>query len=501
LRESVSVFNYMTPVQISDARGDTSTGSDHTSAIAAILDAFETVYLPDDCIFRVSTVGCIKPGRTLFSNGSGTLQATVGTQSTIYLAAGASNFTLDGVRLIGMKASTGYVATSSGVHVDTDAVTVQNCDISYFGFAGITLSTNNYSGLVLAGANIRNNKIHHNSSGIESSATFEYAVIDGNNIYENGWNNARTGWANSYLNAGYHGPMSNTAIINNTINSNACGVFVDAGGGANSDHNKIANNTINHNCSVGLYLRATRNWVQVIGNTVLSNVLTVPAVAFAPTGSAHDVVIEDVGLSLFMGNTFGPGSWADYLPIYGHGRNRYIGNNFLWCVPKEMRAPMAGTVLHDSYGYAGFNGDNLFSGNCYLHTIAQPVILGNSVNTVNKDNIENTASGGQHLVDGVINTVAPNSGWSVPAGYSPIKYWRTNGNVVHVSGTVLMGGSPASDAFTLPVGFRPTEMIDVALPTSGTWVCGVGRMYPAGGFQPVTLAGGSQVSFLFSFTL
>lgn len=476
---------------------------DSTSAIVAAIAANKRVWFPTGQVFNVTVAGIATEGVVLASDGTGGLQQINGSQGTIYIA--AKNVKISGLYLRGKKAALNYSASDVGIVIDSSGVTVENCDIAYFAGAGVSL-VNNYVTPPVPPTSwptvVRNNVIRDCSTGVLQDSDYEYASIEGNRITRCGFNNAFTNWALDHRNGGYYGRLSNTAIINNQFLDNAQGVFVRSTDGSNPDHNKIVGNTINHNRATGLLIEAVKNYVMVADNIILSNVLdaAAPSIVFAPTGSNHDLVLVDVVGCVFTGNAIGTGSYADYIPIFGHARCRYIGNNFLWGVPKEMRVPVAGTALRDSYGYT-VNGDNQFINNLYFHTISKPSLLPSTIYTINKDNIE-YYGGGQHNLDCVLKTPTMNANWSGQyTGYEPLRYWRENGNVVHVVGTIANNGSGGSIAFNLPDGYRPANMVDSVLINGVSGALSFGRLYSNGDFQPVAISNNVPVSVNFAFNV
>lgn len=442
---------------------------DSTNAVYAALLSGEAVFIPDGKNYRIGTVGISASNSTLYSN-SGGVQAISSTQPCFYVAAANAKFY--GVKMRGMKAATDYSAGAAGIYTDASGLVVDRCDIGYFGFSGVTLSKNEGELGINALTVLRRNKMHHNSYGIRQFDTNEYACIEDNFLTQNGFNNAFTNFALDDSCGGYLGAMSNTSIVNNKILNNATGIYVNSSQGSNPDHNKISLNTINHNWVIGLRLQAIKNYVKVDGNIILSNILhpEAPALNFAPTGSAHDLVVIDVIDSTITGGAIGAGSFGDYMPIFGHARCKYVGVHFLGCVPKEMRVPASGTPVHDIHGYT-VNADNVFEGNTYAHgSISKPSLMSSTVRTTNRNNLEHVDGAGVQNVDNVLKDPVMATGYVTPgsAYYAPLKFWREGGNTVHVAGTFSFTGTPGAVAFYMPVGFRPAGHMDTNVVNEGS---------------------------------
>jgi hypothetical protein len=380
--------------------------------------------------------------------GSGTLQGD-GVNPVIIIPTGATNVTIDGIRLHGFRLNNDAAAGDVGILVYESGVTVKNCDIGYFASRGIDLAAQSAS-VFENPSSIASNYIHHNGYGITTGA-YEYCRIDGNKITANGWNNAKTGFSplSSSLGSGIYGNLANCPVTNNQIIDNAFGIYLIAGSSApNPDHSIIGFNAINHNGAAGLVIVDLKSYELVIGNTLLSNVNITPSVVYAPTGFSEDMALVNAHGLVFSGNTVGVGSDTK-IPIYGHARCRYTNNQFLYGPPTELAAPSVGSPLRDTWGYTT-NADNIWRDNWFF-AFERPILFGTTIRTQISDNLENGA-----LIDGVASTPVMATNWAnVSPAYEPVKYWREGGDTVHIVGSMLPSSGAGITAFTLPTGFRP----------------------------------------------
>lgn len=371
---------------------------------------------------------------------------------------------LQSLVLRGVKASDDTVATDIGLSLTSYKafnLKVDDCEIVGFAHTGINAAI---SGASKYPGTISNCDIHDNGIGI-NTGDGEYLNINGNNICENGWNNAHTNSSPQFAGGGWGviGKHANTQIINNIINNNVVGMALNSDGGNNPDHNKISGNTINHNAIAGLVLANFKNHEVVTNNTILSNVLPAGAdasMSYGPlaAGETVDLALSDVYRLHFGFNTVGGGS-VGYVLIEGHGRCIYTNNVFL-VPPTETRAPNAGSYLYDTAGYT-YNGDNLFENNDFAG--APPVILAGSQRTQIIDNLENGL-----LVDRVPVDPAFTSGWQHSGSAQPCRYWREGRYQVTISGAFENNSTGGATAFTLPVGYRPlSRMRVIALGDTG----------------------------------
>jgi hypothetical protein len=473
---------------------------DSTDSIYAALLSGESVFIPDGKNYRVSTVGVTAAKAKLYSNGGG-VQAISSTQPCFYIAAPHAEF--HGVKMRGMKPTTDYMDGASGLFVAASGCIVDGCDVGGFGFAGVNLAENGQNWDIVTV--VRRSRIHGNSYGVRQLDTFEYASITDNVLTENGFNNAMTNFALDDTCGGYFGAMSNTSIVNNTAMNNLSGIYVNSSTGGNPDHNKISLNTINHNWMIGLRLQAIKNYVKVDGNIILSNILhsEAPLIKFAATNSAHDLVCVDIVDTTITGGAIGAGSFGDFVPIFGHGRCKYVGVHFLGCVPKEMREPLAGTPLHDVHGYT-VNADNVFEGNTYAHaSISKPVFMSSSLRNTNRNNLEHVDGAGVQNVDGVLKDPVMAASWVTPAAtwWEPLKYWREGGNKVKVTGTFSFTGTPGAQAFTMPVDFRPSGNVDTNVVNEGAGTVATARFLATGEVLIYGATAGNILSMDATFTL
>lgn len=441
------------------------------SSLQAALDTGKPVEVTDGTWTVAGGAVC---AANAYIYGTGTLQGD-GVNPVITVPAGATGVTIEGIKLKGYRLTNESAAGDVGINVQESGVAIRNCEISHFASRGIELASQVADALsyqsVISGC-----WIHDNGIGVNTNA-YEYCRIDGNRITNNGWNNARTGFAplSSSLGAGIYGNCANSPILNNQITANAFGIYLIAGLAApNPDHSIIGFNAINHNGAAGLALVDLKNYELVIGNTIISNVNITPSVVYAPTGFTEDMVLVNAHGLIFTGNTVGTGADTK-LPIFGHGRCRYTNNEFLYGPPTELDVPSVGSPLRDTWGYA-VNADNIWRDNWFF-AFSRPVLLGSTVRTQVSDNLENGM-----LIDGSAVSPTMAASWAgVAPAYDPVKFWRAGGDTVHVVGSMLPSAGAGTTAFTLPEGYRPlTGAVDSPAIITAAGAVGMARVYSNG---------------------
>lgn len=460
------------------------------SSLQAALDTGKPVEVTDGTWTVAGGAVC---AANAYIFGAGTLQGD-GANPVITVPAGATGVTIEGIKLKGYRLTNESAAGDIGVIVQESGIAIRNCEISYFASRGIELASQvadafSYQS-VISGC-----WIHDNGTGVNTNA-YEYCRIDGNRITNNGWNNARTGFAplSSSLGAGIYGNCANSPILNNQVTANAFGIYLIAGLAApNPDHSIIGFNAINHNGAAGLVLVDLKSYELVIGNTIISNVSTAPSVVYAPTGATVDMALVNVHGLVFEGNAVGTGSDSK-IPIYGHARCRYVNNEFLYGPPTELAVPSVGSPLRDTWGYA-VNADNIWRDNWFF-AFSRPVLFGSTVRTQVSDNLENGM-----LIDGSAVSPAMAANWAgTSPGYDPVRFWRTGGDTVHVVGSLLPSAGASSIAFTLPLGYRPLAgAVDAAAVISDAGAIGYSRVYTSGDVQIPGFTDGQTVVLNMTF--
>ena len=460
------------------------------SSLQAALDTGKPVEVPDGTWTVAGGAVC---AANAYIFGAGTLQGD-GATPVITVPAGATGVTIEGIKLKGFRLTNESAAGDIGINVQESGVAIRNCEISHFASRGIELASQVADALkyqsVISGC-----WIHDNGTGVNTNA-YEYCRIDGNRITNNGWNNARTGFAplSSSLGAGIYGNCANSPILNNQVTANAFGIYLIAGLAApNPDHSIIGFNVINHNGAAGLVMVDLKNYELVIGNTIISNVNITPSVVYAPTGFTEDMALVNAHGLIFTGNTVGTGSDTK-LPIFGHGRCRYTNNEFLYGPPTELAVPYVGSPLRDTWGYA-VNADNIWRDNWFF-AFSRPVLLGSTVRTQVSDNLENGM-----LIDGSAVSPTMAASWAgVSPAYVPVKFWRAGGDTVHVVGSMLPSAGAGTTAFTLPEGYRPLMgAVDSPAIITSAGAVGMARVYSNGDLEVLGRTVGQTVVLNMTF--
>jgi len=481
MKESRSIrdFGGVPHNSISDMTG----AFDCSTAFQNAISSGEAIHIPRDGVYYCP--GGFVAGDNVHMFGPGIVKGG-GASGEFFNISGAA--TLWGIEFAGIKMTNDNQDSDFGLFCTGPGYTIAHCKIHDFAARGIELQVT--GGVVANPGSIFANQIYKNGIGINTNDS-EYQYIAMNRIYSNGLNNAKTNWS-PVPGCGYGiiGKLSNTGVLSNIITDNAIGLYLNSGSTSNPgnpDHNVIIGNTINHNYAIGMALWNLWNWELVLGNVCLSNVThaEAPLVVNPVTNTSNSLMLVDCLNLQFIGNTADCGTDTAKIPIYGHARCRYLGNNFFYAQPTEIRHPMAGTILHDNAGYTS-NGDNLWSGNLFSG-FERPVVLSSPWPTVIRDNLENG-----HLKDGAWFAPTMNANWNGQyAAYEPIRYCREGGNTVHLNGTIDNTGSGGAIAFNLPLGYRPANQVDALIinGTSGAvaWV----RIYSNGDVQPV--GGGANV--------
>ncbi len=452
LQESVSVLDFI-------PEGTNPSTTDCTGYISSALLETDTLIIPEG---EYLTSGItISSSKTLIFTG-GSFKSSSGSSRFATVTSGA-NLTLINAHITGYRLTNDSDKSNHGIVVSNGSITLLGeCEISYFSGWGIILQAGGSSSVISKIG--EGTYIHHNGGGIETSS-YEYFNIDGASIISNGLNVANTDWssiAGAGTGWGIRGEFANGIIQNCTINNNAIGVHLNSVAGANPDHGRITGNTINHNLAAGLIVENLHSYETVSHNSMLSNLTnpSAPSVTFSGTGASFDfIAINCIGLQVSF-NNIGAGS-GGAIPIYGHARGRYIGNNLVGVPFSELAHPQAGSKVYDLYGY-NKNGDNLFFANMVRNEGAsglKAVILSDSVRTVITNEIESAGagagSGGGSLIDEVKTVLSLVNGWeNIPGNQVAWVSRRSNMFVdiyIYVIPTIDIG----STITTLPAQYRP----------------------------------------------
>jgi len=467
MRDAVSIYDFI-PVVVDP------TTADCTTYIQAAMNAHLVIEVPEG-IFKSQGLVARANQCVIFY---GTLR-NIGTGVLFNIPAGATNVQLIGAGG-GLKGNLS-VATSGGdrgVNASECGFTIDGMVIEEFGAYGVVLS-GWAADIYQNPSKIQNSTIRNNGCGIETGP-FEYCDIVNNKITGNGFNYAKTGFnASGVTCAGISGALSNIGLVMNIVTGNVYGLYSTGASGSNSDHNKIVGNTFNHNAAAGAIIIGNKNYLLLSSNTFLSNVTlgSAPTVVWPPVASSVDLGLVDViGMSL-INNAVGGGTYGT-IPIYGAALCRWT-NNTLLAQPVEVRTPIAGNPVYDTYGYH-VNADNSFTDN-WFYGFDRPNFFASSINYRVAGNKETTLG----LVDDYQFAPAMQTLWSTPAtGYDAVKYWREGGNRVRVVGSVQPTTGFGATAFILPSGFRPVTQMDYVTLVSSTGGLGYTRIDNTGAVKP-----------------
>lgn len=299
---------------------------------------------------------------------------------------------------------------------------------------------------------VYDNYIFGNNYGIKLAINAEYYMIHRNKFISNSW--------------GIIGGMNNTRIDNNTFMLNDYGIWLDSTLGSNPDHTSISGNVINHNKNVGLLMSNLVNGMQVVDNQMLSTVGGV----WPTTGKPHSLVMINVKDVTMIGNRIDASSGST-IYVSGHVGCRYIGNTF-----------HGGEFKEESIG-----GKNVYTGNNFLAPSKLTLFAGTPA-PIRAGDIEQGVFK-TDLSGSIVKTVATlQNGWVTPASYSPLSFWKDSNGSIHLQG-VIENGTVGSMITTLPVGYRPSAIIDINGTATNSGTFAAFRIYTNGNVQH--LSGGN----------
>ncbi len=309
-------------------------------AIQAALDANLTpkgvVYVPQGT-YLINGYLTVRPGTTLRGVGGGSIiKATANTFKGLILSGDCDNAVIEDLVLEGANVARNILAPGidSG---SADNVTIQNCEIKYWGYQGIATGAyptnwkvlNNYVhdnydegiyfGLFADGNLIEGNIVFHNgTNGIDYTGC--NGIISKNRVHGNGFANISTDIQGILIySPGAAYPVRNVIVSDNISEGNAgSGIFVSRATGGVVEHVIVKGNDCYLNLGSGIFVEySSVQYIIVSGNNVHQN-------------TQYGVMIESSNNNIITGNVAylnGDKGFA-LAASYANPTNNLISGNF-----------------------------------------------------------------------------------------------------------------------------------------------------------------------------
>lgn len=451
LRERVSVFDFMTDIQISDARGTTTTGSNHTAAIQAAIDSLNQTN---------------KGGIVFFPRGRYTCTAMLTVPWT------GAGIILQGEA--GVDQSGDGVATIYGLHTQDAIVSLQGsvfCQVNNICLDGGTNATFPKTALLL-GRNGAGSAGWHSFDHLDIIGRFSvaahYNVASEGNTYRNCFMNIDAGSTAAkvmYLSAGDSGglapvtPLTGSTLLGAEFeNCHFYHMALTAGISCIYIDGSVSLGSIAFRG--GYLVQANGHFVTIRSGTI-DGKDTMGAITFDGVGGERP---GGVGVPISGFNLFA----SIGAPVYLRGL-RILGCRFLMAAGNYILQDVYVKLANAAIMSQGVDGTIPAA---LVNRPSQLGIQRFGLATVNNGECLDCLIdvGGGFKVEGTNQAVLLGTwvqAFSTGNGYGVVGYYKDLTGHGHLTGAPN-GGVSGTAAFTLPVGYRPTtnKMFTVTSNTS-----------------------------------